>query len=94
MGIFPLAKSTHDLDEKEFEQQIRFNERKLARRLRLDKPHIYRKSGKWFCTSLARNTAGSLGRDTPVAAYNTWLEYWDDIYRRLNAPATNQPRAR
>lgn len=58
-----------------------------------DKPRIFRRDGKWFCTSLARNTASSLGRDTPVAAYNAWLEYWDDIYRRLNAPATNQPSA-
>ena len=58
-----------------------------------DKPRIFRRDRKWFCTSLARNTASSLGRDTPVAAYNTWLEYWDDIYRRLNAPATNQSGA-
>ena len=93
MGILPLAKLTHDLDEKDFEQQIRFNERELARRLRLDKPHIYRKSGKWFCTSIARNTASSLGRDTPVAAYNAWLEYWDDFHRRLNASTTHQPSA-
>ena len=51
-----------------------------------DKPRIFRREGKWFCTSLARSSASSLGRDTPVAAYNAWLEYWDDIYRRLNAP--------
>ena len=51
-----------------------------------DKPRIWRRGGKWFCASLARSSASSLGRDTPVAAYNAWLEYWDDIYRRLNAP--------
>ena len=51
-----------------------------------DKPHIFRREGKWFCTSLARSSASSLGRDTPVKAYFAWQLYWDDIYRRLNAP--------
>ena len=73
---------------------LQLDERELARRLRFDKPHIYRESGKWFCTSLARDSANSLGRDTPVGAYFAWLEYWDDIYRKLNALAPYQPRPR
>ena len=73
---------------------LQLDERELARRLRFDKPRIYRKSGKWFCTSLARDSANSLGRDTPVGAYFAWLEYWDSIYRRLNALAPYQPRTR
>lgn len=93
MGIFPLAKSTHDLDEKEFEQQIRFDERERARRLRFDKPRIYRRGGKWVCSSFARGLAGPMYQETPVAAYNAWLEYWDDFYRRLNAPTTNKSSA-
>lgn len=60
----------------------------------IDKPHIYRKSGKWVCSSFARGLAGPMYQDTPSAAYNAWLEYWDDFYRRLNALAPHQPRPR
>ena len=59
-----------------------------------DKPHIYRRGGKWVCSSFARGLARHMYQDTPVAAYNAWLEYWDDIYRRLNALAPYQPRPR
>ena len=54
----------------------------------IDKPHIYRRGGKWVCSSFARGLAWPMYHDTPAAAYNAWLEYWDDIYRRLNAPST------
>ena len=60
----------------------------------IDKPHIYRRCGKWVCSSFARGLAGPMYQDSPVAAYNAWLEYWDDFYRRLNALAPYQPRPR
>lgn len=54
----------------------------------LDKPRIYFKNGTWRCTALARSGAEHLQRDTPAKAYQAWQEYWDDIYRRLNASQT------
>lgn len=60
----------------------------------IDKPHIRRRGGKWVCSSFARGLAGPIYQDSPVAAYNAWLEYWDDFYRRLYALAPYQPRPR
>ena len=60
----------------------------------IDKPHIRRRGGKWVCSSFARGLAGPMYQDSPVAAYNAWLEYWDDFYRRLYALAPYQPRPR
>lgn len=60
----------------------------------IDKPHIHRRGGKWVCSSFARGPAGPMYQDSPAAAYNAWLEYWDDFYRRLNALAPYQSRPR
>lgn len=65
-----------------------------TKKMMIDKPHIRRRGGKWVCSSFARGPAWPMYQDTPAAAYNAWLEYWDDIYRRLNALAPYQSRPR